>query len=478
MSEVMNGQFKILVSRFLAAEGLCLSGETDKNWLDIVVSLSWHAALLVKPDANVGNAMDPCMYVKVKCIASGSCEQSEVIKGLVFKKSAAHKQMRASIKHPKLLLLQGVLGHSSAGLLSIDSMKQENEHLEKTLNDVISKCKPDVILVEKAVSRNVNEYIQKKRVTVVSDMNIHRLERIAQCTGSPILLLQNVLAKPDLIKQCESVHFEKFIEEHNITGEAGKRSAKTLFFLEGFPKPLGCTILLKGSTSEELKKVKRVLHFTVFAAYHLILETSFFADQRLFATGKNAMEKGNCLKTDPQLLVPCTVAPQSTFCSDIAQNSDTTKHALNILASDGEYANWDDFVNSEKSACMNDSKIETSRGHADSRLNDSDNMQSYSSLPVPDPLRNLIGDISSDFAKLTSCDDFVGSTSGATSNNVILQKNEADGKNCLETVSDRMSPKTRTSLDSQNILISMSSQHIRNQAICEQSHLSRITYYG
>lgn len=76
MSEVMNGQFKILVSRFLAAEGLSLSdGGTDKNWLDIVVSLSWDAALVVKPDANSGNAMDPGSYVKVKCIASGSYQQ-------------------------------------------------------------------------------------------------------------------------------------------------------------------------------------------------------------------------------------------------------------------------------------------------------------------------------------------------------------------------------------------------------------------
>uniref|UniRef100_A0A0D9XBX8 1-phosphatidylinositol-3-phosphate 5-kinase n=1 Tax=Leersia perrieri TaxID=77586 RepID=A0A0D9XBX8_9ORYZ len=478
MSEVMNGQFKILVSRFLAAEGLSSDGESDKNWLDTVASLSWNAALLVKPDANVGNAMDPCMYVKVKCIASESCEQSEVIKGFVFKKSAAHKQMRANIKHPKLLLLRGVLGHSSAGLLSMNSMKQENEHLEKTLTDVISKCQPDVILVEKAVSRNVNEFIQKKGVTVVSDMNIHRLERIARCTGCQILELQNVLAKPDLIKQCEFLHFEKFNEEHDITGEGGKRSTKTLLFLEGFPKPLGCTILLKGSTSEELKKIKRVLHYTVFAAYHLILETSFFADQRLFGTGKNATEKDNFLKTDPQLLVPCTVAPHSKFCSDIAQNSDATKLALNILASDGEYVNGNGFVNSERSACMRDPKTETSRGHVDRELNDSDNTQSYSSLPVPDPSRNLIGDISSHFAKLTSCDDFVGSTCDSNSNNVILQKNGLDGKNCLETVSDGMSTENRTSLDSQNILISMSSQHIRNQAICEQSHLSRITYYG
>lgn len=113
--------------------------------------------------------------------------------------------------------------------------------MEKILSDVIIKCKPDAILVEKAVSRNVNEYIHKQGVTVVSDMNIRRLERIARCTGSPIFLLQNVLATPNLIKQCESLHFEKFIEEHNITG-GGKRSAKTLLFLEGFRKPLGCTV--------------------------------------------------------------------------------------------------------------------------------------------------------------------------------------------------------------------------------------------
>lgn len=73
MMEAMNGQFKILVSRLLASEGMGLSdGEGAKDWLDIVTSLSWEAALLIKPDANEGRAMDPGSYVKVKCIASGS----------------------------------------------------------------------------------------------------------------------------------------------------------------------------------------------------------------------------------------------------------------------------------------------------------------------------------------------------------------------------------------------------------------------
>ena len=106
---------------------------------------------------------------------------------------------------------------------------------------MIGKCQPDVILVEKAVSRNVNEYVQKQGVTLVSDMNIRRLERIARCTGSPIISLQDIHTKTNL-KQCESIHFEKFVEEHNLTVEDGRRSSKTFLFIEGFPKPQGCTV--------------------------------------------------------------------------------------------------------------------------------------------------------------------------------------------------------------------------------------------
>lgn len=38
-------------------------------------------------------------------------------------------------------------------------------------------------------------------------------------------------------------------------------------------------ILLKGNSLEELKKIKHVMQYAVFAAYHLSLETSFLADE-------------------------------------------------------------------------------------------------------------------------------------------------------------------------------------------------------
>ena len=54
---------------------------------------------------------------------------SEVIKGLVFKKNAAHKHMPTNCHNPRLLLVKGVLGHSDVGLSSFNSMGQVRRYI-------------------------------------------------------------------------------------------------------------------------------------------------------------------------------------------------------------------------------------------------------------------------------------------------------------------------------------------------------------
>ncbi|XWS21867.1 hypothetical protein CRYUN_Cryun30bG0092600 [Craigia yunnanensis] len=331
MEEVVNGKFRAIVSQLLKSVGVASSVNDGDSWVDVVTSLSWEAALFLKPDAIDGKAMGLDGYVKVKCIATGSCSQSQLIKGLVFKKHAAHKHMQTKYKNPRLLLIQGVLGQSSSGLSSFSSLDEEKVHL-KSLIEMIDMCRPNVILVEKTVSRDVQECILAEGITLVFDMELHRLERVARCTGSPIVpsdtLMNQKLKQNDSFKQCDSFHIEKFVEEHARSGEGGKRPSKTLMFLEGCPKRLGCTILLKGSHSEELKKIKCVVQYAVVVAYHLILETSFLIDQKaMFSTipftgiadvlpidrESHALETGN-------LSVPCL--DEST--------AETGSHAIDI----------------------------------------------------------------------------------------------------------------------------------------------------
>ena len=70
MEEVSSGKFRTLVCQLLKSVGIAPSGEDGETWVDIVTSLSWEAASFLKPDAIVGNTMDPNGYVKVKCVAT------------------------------------------------------------------------------------------------------------------------------------------------------------------------------------------------------------------------------------------------------------------------------------------------------------------------------------------------------------------------------------------------------------------------
>jgi 1-phosphatidylinositol-3-phosphate 5-kinase len=228
--------------------------------------------------------------------------------------------------------------------------------------------------------------------------------------------------------------------------------------------------LLKGASSEELKRIKRVLHFTVFASYHLILETSFFADQKLFMTDRITTWKENCFESEQQL-------PD--------KNTDTIRH--NIPTCDVQYANMEELVHhSEKSVSLqlHDSKIKISEDPADGELvdrkaQDISSSLPYSSLPVSHPSINSAQDISSSHsAEPTMCDGFDHLTFSAISDKLTMQRKDVRGGNCQDTVDDGKCTEAGAALNSQDILISMSSQHIRNQAVCEQSHLSRITYYG
>lgn len=114
------------------------------------------------------------------------------------------------------------------------------DHLKLT-SEMINACNPNVVLVEKTVSRDIQECLLSKGITLVFDMKLHRLERIARCTGSPIISPSAVSPNPQL-RQCDSFHIEKFSEEHNLLSEGGKKPSKTLMFFEGCPKPLGCTV--------------------------------------------------------------------------------------------------------------------------------------------------------------------------------------------------------------------------------------------
>ncbi|KAL9664784.1 hypothetical protein QQ045_020192 [Rhodiola kirilowii] len=273
--------FRALVANLLQGEGFIVGKENiDGDWLDIVSNLAWQAANFVKPDTSRGGSMDPIDYVKIKCAATGNPNDSALIKGVVCTKNIKHKRMTSQYKNARLLLLGGALEYQRTQnqLASMDALlQQEIDHL-KLIISKIEAHRPNVLLVEKSVSSYAQEYLLEKDISLVLNVKRPLLDRIAQCSGALIAQsLENISTAR--LGHCELFHLERICEEHGSGSQLNRKMTKTLMFFEGCPRRLGCTVLLKGTSREELKKVKHVVQYALFAAYHLSLETSFLADE-------------------------------------------------------------------------------------------------------------------------------------------------------------------------------------------------------
>lgn len=100
---------------------------------------------------------------------------------------------------------------------------------------------PNVLLVEKSVSRYAQDYLLAKNISLVLNIKRPLLERISRCTGAQIVPSIDHLSSLKL-GHCDLFHVDRFFEEHGSAGQNGSKLTKTLMFFEGCPKPLGCTV--------------------------------------------------------------------------------------------------------------------------------------------------------------------------------------------------------------------------------------------
>ncbi|XP_057981943.1 1-phosphatidylinositol-3-phosphate 5-kinase FAB1B [Malania oleifera] len=526
MKNVVDGHFRALVSQLLQVENLPVGEEDDnEGWLEIITSLSWEAATLLKPDTSKGGGMDPGGYVKVKCIASGRRCESMVVKGVVCKKNVAHRRMTSKIEKPRLLILGGALEYQrvSNHLSSFDTLlQQEMDHLKMAVAK-IDVHRPDVLLVEKSVSRFAQEYLLAKDISLVLKIKRPLLERIARCTGAQIVPSIDHLS-PQKLGYCDIFHVERFLEEHGSAGQGGKKLVKTLMYFEGCPKPLGCTILLRGASGDDLKKVKHVVQYGVFAAYHLALETSFLADEGAslpefplnspitVALPDKASSIDRSISTIPGFAIPANDKsqgsqpadePQGSYSvpsSDLATSISASLHKMEVAhppcfpggPGSQHGPSTLSFVNSVSSSYIPSGIVASDSyhnvpcsGEKNNALGSKESLEAetaanYGETGIGDHLtangfgpsealrpRAMAGNAQNDYNTMAA-------NSLGTSDLSSLQPN---GKSIGEPGSSKEEFPPSPS-DHQSILVSLSSRCVWKGTVCERSHLFRIKYYG
>ncbi|XP_056392849.1 1-phosphatidylinositol 3-phosphate 5-kinase isoform X2 [Hyla sarda] len=257
-----------LLQQLLYNESLSLS------WRDIIVPVVCQVVQTVRPDVKNDDDMDIRQYVHIKKIPGGKKADSMVVNGFVCTKNIAHKKMNASIKSPKILLLKcsiEYLYREETKFTCIDPIVlQEREFLKNYVQRIVD-VRPTLVLVEKTVSRIAQDMLLEHGITLAINVKPQVLDRVSRMTqGDLVMSMDQLLTKPRL-GTCNKFYIQMFPLPND--------ESKTLMFFEGCPQHLGCTIKLSGASEYELARVKDIIIFMVYAAYHSQLEISFLMDE-------------------------------------------------------------------------------------------------------------------------------------------------------------------------------------------------------
>lgn len=258
-----------LLQQLLYSESLSLS------WRDIIVPVVRQVVQTVRPDVrNCDDDMDIRQLVHIKKIPGGRKFDSIVVNGFVCTKNIAHKKMNPYIKNPKILLLKcsiEYLYREETKFTCIDPIVlQEKEFLKNYVQRIVD-VRPNLVLVEKTVSRIAQDMLLGHGITLVINVKPQVLDRVSRMTqGDLVMSMDQLLTKPRL-GTCHKFYMQPFILAND--------EIKTLMFFEGCPAHLGCSIKLRGASEYELSRVKEIIMLMVCVAYHSQLEISFLMDE-------------------------------------------------------------------------------------------------------------------------------------------------------------------------------------------------------
>ncbi|NXP57618.1 FYV1 kinase, partial [Chloropsis cyanopogon] len=207
-------------------------------------------------------------------IPGGKKFDSMVVNGFVCTKNVAHKKMNSCLKNPRILLLKcsiEYLYREETKFTCIEPIVlQEREFLKNYVQRIVD-VQPNLVLVEKTVSRIAQDMLLEHGITLVINVKPQVLDRVSRMTqGDLVMSMDQLLTKPQL-GTCHKFYMQVFQLPNDQT--------KPLMFFEGCPQHLGCTIKLCGAAEYELARVKEILIFMVCVAYHSQLEISFLMDE-------------------------------------------------------------------------------------------------------------------------------------------------------------------------------------------------------
>lgn len=226
-------------------------------------------------------------------------------------------------------------------------------------------------------------------------------------------------------------------------------------------------LLLMGANSDELKRIKCVVRCAVVMAYHLMLETSFLLDQTSMFSTISPSEVIDLALTDQKST--SVVINEATTFSEKPCDAEVKKSQNIISLSEGNSSLSFEACNP---ATFPGLSISTSIQRV---MDDSFPLFSNSSPNKPAPL-----DIDEANQECQDKKTDVQISSVQEGENILNHELESsDTWDICDVTGDKTQSKDEINsvLDSESILVLMSSRNKSNGSICEHRHFSHIKFY-
>lgn len=247
---------------------------------------AWERALIpilircsdeVDLDVRRGDDMDIRHFVKFKKIAGGKSSDSAYVPGIVFTKNLALKSMpRKLFNGPRIVCISFAIEYQRQPRQHFMSLQpvieQEKEYLRMVVNRIVA-LRPDVLLVQKSVSGVALQFLSEAQVAVAYNVKPSVIEAVSRIANTDIISSLDMLALPIRVGVSKSFEVKTFL--NNDTTPPVK---KTYIYITGTNEKLGCTIALRGSTTEILCRMKTITEFMVYVVYNAKLETCLLRD--------------------------------------------------------------------------------------------------------------------------------------------------------------------------------------------------------
>merc|ERR1719369_2568734 len=174
----------------------CIGTKLINKWSSLACSMALKAVRMVTVEDTGRKEIDIKRYAKVEKIPGGAIEDSMVLNGVMINKDITHPKMRRKIENPRIILLDCPMEYKKGESMTNMELSKETdfsrvleleEEAIKSMCDEIIKVKPDIVITEKGISDLAQHYLVKAGITALRRVKKTDNNRIARCSGAPIV---------------------------------------------------------------------------------------------------------------------------------------------------------------------------------------------------------------------------------------------------------------------------------------------------